>query len=185
MTGPSRKGRKSSPPAPDVLSVRPSSTKPHLGATLPLGTPTEEPAPTSGHGIDVEMHDVRTGPAWAANAHRVVEVWTRSRVYVLDSLLLCQEVIDLASGEAQPQHPLLGSRLVGGQIQRDEGAELIFPLPIPGSEAVFQKLDGKQRLKLQLTSKVARVTLHVRRVEVDIARRHDAWNELASTGGIR
>jgi hypothetical protein len=178
-----RKARKSIRPRADGPRVRAPTGKSNLGGTLPLGTPNEKPAVVTRSPVEIELHEVRTGPALDAHAHRVVEIWTRQRVYSLDSLLVCQEVIDLASGERKTNHPILGSRLVGGQTQSDEGAELVFPLPTPGTEAVFQKLDAKGRMRLQITSRVARVILHVRRVRVDVDERDEAWSSLTTTGG--
>jgi hypothetical protein len=180
-----KKARKSIRPRADRPQVRAPASRSNLDGTLPLGTPNEKPSVVARSPVEIELHDVRTGPALDAHAHRVVEIWTRQRVYSLDSLLICQEVIDLASGERKANHPILGSRLVGGQTQTDEGAELIFPLPIPGTEAVFQNLDGKGRMRLQITSRVARVTLHVRRVRVDVEQRDAAWTSLTTTGGRR
>ena len=64
------------------------------------------------------------------------------------------EVIDLETGRSDQQHPLLNSRLVGGQLNCDQGSELTFPVPTPGSEAVLQGMDGKGRMRLQVTSRV-------------------------------
>jgi hypothetical protein len=149
--------------------------------TLPLGTPTEQPRLRAREAVEVQLHEVHTAPALAANLHRVFEIWTRQRVYSLDAQLVCQEVIDLASGQKKPRHPLVGSRLVGGQ----QGDELTFPVPTPGGEAVFQRSDGKGRARLQVTSKVTRVILHVRRVKVSVTQQKDAWSQLAGTGDGR
>jgi hypothetical protein len=152
-----------------------------LSGTLPLGTPHEAPRAVTRATVEVQVHDFHTAPALAANLHRVVEIWTRERVYSLDAQYVCQEVIDLASGQKKPRHLLLGSRLVGGQ----QGDELTFPVPMPGGEAVFQKLDGKGRARLQITSKVTRVILHVRRVKISVTEQKNAWSQVARTGDGR
>ena len=158
------------------------SKRPAGKATLPLGTPQETPVSRGRVPIEVQVHKVDTEPALTAIAHRVIEIWTARRVYSVNAQFVCVEVIDLASGSCDHQHPFLGSRLVGGQVKRSEVEELVFPVPTPGSEAVFQKLDAKGRTRLQVTSRVKRVILHIRRVRVDLAKSAAAWGRLTTSG---
>jgi len=110
------------------------------------------------------------------------EVWTKNRVYNLDGTMCCYEVIDLASGQSQEHHPFLGARLVGGQRRSGEDSELSFPLPVPGSDAVFQKIDENKGIRLAVTSAVTRVILHVHRVDVRAPERDQAWGKITRTG---
>jgi hypothetical protein len=187
MTG-TKKARKSVRPRAERGRVAGSRTHASLSTTtLPLGSRTA-PASEAGanrerNAIEVQVHQVDTAPALAAHAHRVLEVWTRGRVYTLDAQFVCVEVIELKTGQPSPRHPLLGSRLVGGQVRKARAEELTLPFPTPGSEAVFQGLDGKGRPRLQVTSRVKRVILHVRRVRVSLAERENAWQKLAGAPG--
>ena len=113
-----------------------------------------------------------------ASTQRVYEIWTRHRVYCLDVRAVCIEVIDLASGRSNPSHPFLHSHLMGGQRRTNSGAELSYPLPAPGSEAVFGKRDPKNRIRLATTSTVARVILHAYRVTVAHGERDRAWTNI-------
>ena len=45
--------------------------------------------------------------------YRMLEVWTRNRVYVVDSALECIEVIDRRTGRPEAAHSLLGASLAG------------------------------------------------------------------------
>ena len=128
------------------------------------------------------VHRVDTGPALSANINRVVEVWTKRRIYTLDAQLSCVEVIDLASGQPDPRHPFLRSRLIGGQTNQGRGFELTLPYPTPGSDAVFQGTDGKGRPIIQLTSAVSRVVLHIRLVRVRPTRAQQTWSDLTQSG---
>jgi hypothetical protein len=110
------------------------------------------------------------------------EVWTKNRVYNLDATMCCFEVIDLASGQNQEQHPFIGARLVGGQRRTGEDSELSFPLPVPGSDAVFQKSDSEKGIRLAVTSAVTRVILHVHRVDVRVPERDVAWGRITRNG---
>ena len=148
--------------------------------TLALGTPQETPVSHGRSPVEVQVHKIDTEPAMTAIAHRVVEIWTSRRVYSVNAQFVCVEVIDLQSGSCDHAHPFLGSRLVGGQLEKAEVEELVFPVPTPGSEAVFQKQDAKGRTRLQVTSKVKRVILHVRRVRVDLTKTEAAWGKLTT-----
>ena len=112
------------------------------------------------------------------------EIWTKNRVYNLDSNLQCFDVIDLATGTSNERHPFVGARLIGGQLRERDGenAELSFPLPAPGADAVFSKTDEHQRIRLAVTSSVTRVILHVHQVEVRGPERDHAWGRITRTG---
>ena len=132
--------------------------------------------------IEVEVRKI--SPQAVKHVRIAYEIWTRNRVYNLDASLQCFDVIDLATGTSNERHPFVGARLVGGQLREREGehAELSFPLPAPGSDAVFQKTDEQQRIRLAVTSSVTRVILHVHRVEVRGPERDHAWGRITRTG---
>jgi hypothetical protein len=133
--------------------------------------------------IEVEVRKISSASALGKRAPCAYEIWTKNRVYSLDVGLVCVEVIDLASGRSEKKHPFMGARLVGGQIRTDAGNELTFPLPTPGSEAVFQALDAQSRVRLSITSRVTRVILHVQRVQVGVDQSDTTWSQIASTRG--
>ncbi len=128
--------------------------------------------------VEVEVRQISGTAALGNYAKRAYEIWTKNRVYGLDGGLECIEVIDLATGRSNPKHAFLGARLVGGQTRNGNQNELSFPLPTPGGEAVFQKLDTNNRIKLSVTSRVTRVILHVHRVKVESAQRDGAWGKI-------
>jgi hypothetical protein len=154
--------------------------KPAREQTPPGGAPAEvgeRPV------IEVEVRKISSANVLAKRTQCVYEIWTKHRVYSLDAGLACVEVIDLASGHSEKSHPFLGARLVGGQGRGASGTELTFPLPTPGSEAVFQAIDAQRRIRLSITSKVTRVILHVQRVQVGSEQRDSTWDKIASTRG--
>jgi hypothetical protein len=87
----------------------------------------------------------------------MVEIFTKNRVYLVDSNLTCIEVIERMTGDANLAHPLLRSRLVGGQRKHEASLHQTKPFPVPGMEAMFA-VGGAA----QTTSIVERVILHVR-----------------------
>jgi len=128
--------------------------------------------------IEVEVRRLSGTAALGPHAQRTYEIWTKNRVYSVDSRLECVEVIDLATGRSNPNHAFLGARLVGGQLHHDGNNELTFPLPTVGSEAVFQKQDPQRRIRLSVTSRVTRIILHVHRVKVGTDERDGAWGQI-------
>lgn len=108
----------------------------------------------------------------------VLEIWTRHRVYCVDVRLVCIQVLDAVSRKASLDHSLLGARLVGGQIARPGGADLLFPLPIVDSSAVFQRL-REGELRLVETSRVTRVLFRVQRIQAADAARDEIWAAIA------
>ena len=128
--------------------------------------------------VEVEVRNVSSANALESQ-RRVFEIWTKNRVYLLNATMTCMEVIDLKTGTANLQHPFLGARLVGGQKKDSEANEISYPLPAPGSEAVFQKADPQtNRIRLSLTSPVMRVILHCQRVRVKTEEKDKAWGRL-------
>ncbi len=134
--------------------------------------------PTQAHRPDVEV-EVRKVSIDRANAQPVVyEIWTKNRVYNLDAQLICVEVIDLATGAPNDRHPFLTARLVGGQKQGPKETELSYPMPSPGSDAVFQKSNEANKITLSTTSRVTRVILHVQRTIVTHKEKDGAWGRI-------
>lgn len=152
--------------------------------TVPAAPRTEavvSEAPVSRPPVEVEIRRVSSAASVTRKAPPAFEIWTKNRVYALDSALKCIEVIDLASGRTESNHPFVGAQLVGGQIRVEDNNELTFPLPTPGAEAVFQHMDAAGRPRLSLTSRVTRVLLHVQVVRVDERQRDDTWDVIASS----
>lgn len=108
---------------------------------------------------------------------RSFEVWTQNTVYVLDSRLRCIEILSPGSTEPKTDHPFLGSRLVGGQVQRDGSIEMSYPFPRPGSFAVFEMRKGTRR-QFSRTSAVERVVVRERIVTL-IGPSEPTWPDIA------
>lgn len=157
---------------------------PRAGAATRIQFAEPEPSPPPPGPMerpDVEI-DIRTvnGPTALASIRRVYEIWTKNRVYILDSSMRCIEVIDLATGVANKEHPFIGARCAGGR--NHDKSELSFPLPAPGSEAVFQKAESSNRVKLSVTSKVVRVMFHASRVRIQQDQADRVWGKISTWG---
>jgi hypothetical protein len=116
----------------------------------------------------------------SAAPYRALEVWTRNRLYLVDSNFMCVEVIDRKTGRADPTHSVLGTRLAGGQRKYGKTMHQAKPFPVPGTEAVFEKtsVSGRQ-VPASVTSKVERVVLHIR-VTTVVLQQENAWDDVTS-----
>lgn len=157
--------------------AEPTQREAHAVEAPGRGEPQQRPA------VEVEVRKMSLEAA--RRMPRVYEIWTKNRVYSLDAALTCIEVIDLASGAARAQHPFVGARLVGGQLNTERTHEVSFPLPAIGSEAVFQKQDHRNRIRLSVTSPVTRVILHMQRATVPQEQRDAAWGRITQSGTDR
>lgn len=107
-----------------------------------------------------------------------VEVWTQNNVYALDARMRCVSVRSQQSGLEVADHPFVGTRLVGGQLKGDGSIEMSYPLPRPGSFAVFEGRRGKKR-RFSRTSVVEKVVLRLRVVTVSGQDATPTWEHLA------
>lgn len=111
--------------------------------------------------VEVEITQERGRTPRPDPLRRSFEVWTQNTVYVLDSRMRCIEVLAPGSTEPKSEHPFLGSRLVGGQVQHEGSIEMSYPFPRPGSFAVFEMRKGTRR-QFSRTSAVERVVVRER-----------------------
>ena len=122
------------------------------------------------------------GPApHADRPYRTLEVYTQNRVYTMDPWMTCVGVRD-RTGDAHAEHAFLGCRLVGGQHREGERIELSYPFPRPGTEAVFERPEGKPGTFAR-TSTVTRVVLRLHVVTVAPRSVAPTWSEI--TGSLK
>jgi hypothetical protein len=147
------------PPLPPAAEARRSSTRP--GA------------------IEVTYVEETGGETRRTEGWTLCEIWTRNRVYHIDSSLACIAVISRETGRLEGAHPLRGARLTGGE-RRNKAAQLLeifVPLPAPGTEAVFRN-DAKKHGSFARTSTVEKVVLRVRHVRVGTISEGQAWEDV-------
>lgn len=128
--------------------------------------------------VDIDLvYERRTAPlpdqAWV-----FLEIWTRNTIYQLDSALHCIDVVDQLTRRAVADHPLRGSRLVGGQSRDGDAMELSHPFPRPGSEAVFEQSAGKH-VRFSQTSTVTRVVMRLRVLTVEPEQLLPTWEDMS------
>jgi len=119
-------------------------------------------------GIELQLvHDSREPPRW-------IEIWTRQRVYWIDTDRMCVAVFDRVTKAQDAVHPFLGGRLAGGEEQRHQGISLSNPVPLPGMKAVLQMTGGRYGR----TSAIERVVLRVRMSNVEADDQDQGWHEI-------
>jgi hypothetical protein len=133
-----------------------TSTRPIDAASIPRALVEVECVDQSGQ----EMQQSESWPLF--------EIWTRNRVYHIDTTLVCVAVVTRATGAVEPTHPLRGARLTGGERRHKDShhVDVYLPLPAPGSEAVFRSDAGPQPGRFTKTSVVERVVLRLRGVRI-------------------
>jgi hypothetical protein len=172
------------------LSERAPEDRP-LGRTLKLGSSAmDEPPPSSDEPLEgarfselpssvqgitlvvVEENQIVGGER---RAWRAAEVWTKRRVYGLDSTFRCIEVLDRLTGRPEADHEMLGARLGGGRMRQTSKVRFSYPLPLAGMEAMFSK--GK---KHGYTSPVERIVVRVRLLNTSADEASPSWDDIAS-----
>jgi hypothetical protein len=144
-------------------------------ADLPPGAPGARPIE-----IVLDRDTIGIGQVTAPRPYRALEIWTRNRLYVVDSTLTCVEVVDRESGERDLEHKTLGARLAGGQREYEKTLHISRPFPVPGTGAVFElPRVGKNAAPMSVTSKVERVVMHIRISSV-VFQPQDAWDDVTS-----
>jgi len=157
------------PPPPPTGPIEDEITD--VDALMPADVPERtEPARDDETGIEVIVVREDATPRRARQAWRAIEVWTKNRVYGMDSSFICIEVVDRQSGRLDSAHPILGGKLGGGRRRSGKGAIYTHPLPIPGTEAMFMRAR-----KQGYTSTVERVIIRIRALRV---RNSATWEQV-------
>lgn len=150
------------------------------GALGKLGVPrpsraSEAPRSAAVRGIELLVVDETQLATGERKPWRAAEVWTKRRIYGLDSTFKCVEILDRETGRPEAGHEMLGARLGGGRARDKETVRFSYPLPLPGMEAMFMK--GK---KHGYTSTVERMIVRVRVLHTSADEAQPTWEEIAS-----
>jgi len=129
--------------------------------------PAGAEARPAGHDLEIVVVDEEATESPTALSRAAYEVWTRSRVYLLDAGLFCLEVTNRDTGLAEAGSRCRGAQLVGARRRVDDFVEFWRPLPVPGSVAIFEPV-GRPSMDSLTTSTVERVVVRqrVRRLPV-------------------
>jgi hypothetical protein len=136
---------------------------------------TEPPSSGVVEGIELMVIDEHQVAGGERRPWRAAEVWTKRRVYGLDSTFRCVEILDRSTGRPEPSHEMLGARLGGGRMRDKDTVRFSYPLPLPGMEAMFSK--GK---KHGYTSAVEKMIVRVRVLHTSADEASPSWDDIAS-----
>lgn len=147
--------------------------------------PTAEPPRRRGQtpAVDIDLVYERRSAPLPDSPWVFLEIWTRNTIYALDSRMICIDVIDQLSKRSHGEHALRGARLVGGQTREGDAMELSHPFPRPGSEAVFEQLQGRH-VRFSQTSSVTRVVMRLRVLTVAQEQLLPTWEEVTGSHKI-
>lgn len=143
--------------------------------TQKILAPPSTPSPAIAAGIELMVFDERQVPGAEKRPWRAAEVWTKRRVYGLDSTFRCVEILDRETGRLEPDNEMLGARLGGGRGREADIVKFSYPLPLPGMTAMFTK--GK---KHGYTSTVERMIVRVRCLHTPAGETMPSWEDVAS-----
>ncbi|MBX3264320.1 MAG: hypothetical protein KIS78_13920 [Labilithrix sp.] len=142
------------------------------------GDRVEAPATVPRHpgkGVELIVVDEPQLPVGERRPWRAAEVWTKRRVYGLDSTFKCVEILDRGTGRPEVGHEMLGARLGGGRLREEGAVRFSYPLPLPGMEAMFMKAK-----KYGYTSLVERMVVRIRVLHAASDDVLPTWEEIAS-----
>jgi len=168
---------KMNPPASDLMAdatLDVSTGAPAGDAVSRARQAARPPSPAEG-GIELVVVDEKQLALGERRPWRAAEVWTKRRVYGLDSTFRCIEVLDRETGRPEPGHELVGARLGGGRQREKDKVRFSYPLPLAGMEAMFSK--GK---KHGYTSAVERMIVRVRVLHTSADEATPSWEDIAS-----
>ncbi len=171
--------------------ARPASIPPapaHVAApaAAPIATPDAGLSRPKPPPIEVEyIHETDLVAARTAQ-WPMLEIWTRNRIYHVDTAMICMAVINRATGQVEPTHSLKGAKLTGGErrSKSTQAVEIYFPFPMPGTEAVFRN-EAKRNGSYGHTSTIERVVLRVRKMRVGSIDSTQAFDEITGRFTVR
>jgi hypothetical protein len=164
---------------PDVGDLPPPSQQMAPPPKLPTTSETLPPPTmlmaTPAAGVELMVVEESQVSGGEKKAWRAAEVWTKRRVYGLDSTFKCVEILDRETGKPDGGHDMLGARLGGGRHRDKDKVRFSYPLPLPGMEAMFMKAK-----KHGYTSPVERMIVRVRVLVTSADEVMPSWDEIAS-----
>ena len=160
------------PPSPDSSRWELNEPEPK---TVRMTAQSIPPPVKPVRGVEMFVIDEAQLPGAERKPWRAAEIWTKRRVYGLDSTWKCIEILDRESGRPEPTHEMLGARLGGGRARDKDTVKFSYPLPLPGMEAMFVK--GK---KHGYTSAVERMIVRIRVLHTNANDTMPSWDEIAS-----
>jgi hypothetical protein len=144
-----------------VMSMPPQSLTPVLGSVDASG------------GVEVVVVRERMLPRAKRGPWRAFEVWTKNRIYGVDTALRCTVVLDRRTGQVDAESTVGGLRLGGGRLRSGGITRVSYPFPLVGMEATFT--DGRKQV---YTSRVERFVVRIRDVQTKGENEPQTWEEI-------
>lgn len=154
----------------------------------PLALRDDAPEVEEGQGRSLEANiDVvlvpwigeRPAPGAGKAPWHYVQLWTSSRIYAFDLGMACVAVVDRAGGGPVEPH-LVGARLTGGQLIQGGDVKMVYPLPVPGVQAVLETTSAGGKPTFVRTPPLERVIVRLVAVGAKPRETHPTWESVAS-----
>jgi hypothetical protein len=107
-----------------------------------------------------------------------VQLWTQKRIYAVDLAMTCIAVLSRQSGKPATDQSVVGGRLTGGQLVEGDRVKMVYPLPVPGTQAVFELGVGAQQSFVR-TSPLERVIVRLVALGTAAREKHPTWEAVA------
>ncbi len=127
-----------------------------------------------GAGIEVVIVARDAVPRPGAPWH-YVQLWTRQHIYAVDLTMVCVAVYERATGAPDKQNRMLGGHLTGGQRVDGGTVKMVYPLPVPGTHAVFELRNARGH-----TSNLERVLVRLPAMTVAEKGAKQTWESIVS-----
>ena len=121
----------------------------------------------------------RPAPGAGAAPWHYVQAWTDKRIYAFDLAMTCVAVIDRETGARQNDPQVVGSRLTGGQLIVGGTVKMVYPLPVPGTQAVLEATSAGKQVFIR-TPPLERVLVRLVTVGATPREKHPTWESVAS-----
>jgi hypothetical protein len=122
---------------------------------------------------------VRPAPGAGEAPWHYVQLWTAKRIYAFDMAMTCVDVIDRETGSRQGDPQMVGAHLTGGQLIVGGTVKMVYPLPVPGTQAVLEASSAGKQAFVR-TPPLERVLVRLVAVGATPREEHPTWESVAS-----
>jgi hypothetical protein len=145
-----------------------------------------ETAEGEGRSLDANVEVVlcpwvgdRPAPGSGRAPWHYVQLWTAQRIYAFDMAMTCVAVIDRAGGKPVEEQ-LVGASLTGGQLIQGGNVKMVYPLPVPGTQAVLETNPVAGKPSFVRTPPLERVLVRLVAVGATPRDAHPTWESVSS-----
>jgi hypothetical protein len=154
----------------------------------PMALRDDAPETAAGEGRSLEAYvevvlcpwvGDRPAPGAGQAPWHYVQLWTAQRIYAFDLAMTCVAVVDRAGG-GPVEEQLVGASLTGGQLTQGGNVKMVYPLPVPGTQAVLETKPVAGKASFVRTPPLERVLVRLVAVGATPRDTHPTWESVSS-----